>query len=102
MPFGKHKGWPLVDVPDDYLAWLLSLGHLREPLRSAVESERVRRATREHVDPRLVEDVISAGRRALARRHHPDVGGSHELMLALDAACSWLFARAAELRGVAA
>lgn len=28
MPFGKHKGTPLVDVPREYLEWLLTLRKL--------------------------------------------------------------------------
>lgn len=27
MPFGKHKGKKMVDVPDDYLLWLLQEGN---------------------------------------------------------------------------
>jgi uncharacterized protein (DUF3820 family) len=35
MPFGKHKGTPVRDLPGDYLKWLSSI-ELREPLRSSV------------------------------------------------------------------
>ena len=31
MPFGKHRGVSLRELPSDYLAWLLGLA-LREPL----------------------------------------------------------------------
>lgn len=27
MPFGKHKGKKMIDVPDDYLFWLLQEGN---------------------------------------------------------------------------
>ena len=33
MPFGKHKGTPLIDVPRDYRAWLLGQGNLDQDLR---------------------------------------------------------------------
>lgn len=92
MPFGKYRGWRLADLPSDYVVWLLGL-ELREPLRSAVEAER-RRRDRPRPDPRLVKDLISVGQRQLARRHHPDVGGSHEAMLAVRYAAEWLFAQA--------
>lgn len=36
MPFGKHKGTPLKDLPPDYLRWLSTI-ELREPLLSAVK-----------------------------------------------------------------
>jgi uncharacterized protein (DUF3820 family) len=39
MPFGKFKDYPLAEIPDDYLEWLLSCEWLRDPLRSKVEQE---------------------------------------------------------------
>jgi hypothetical protein len=36
MPFGKHKGLPVAELPVDYLGFLAGLDNLREPLRSAV------------------------------------------------------------------
>ena len=38
MPFGKFRGWPVVELSDSYLAWLLTI-ELREPLRAAVRHE---------------------------------------------------------------
>jgi hypothetical protein len=100
MPFGRYRDAPLPDVPTDYLDWLASLGYLRDPLKTAVAEERARRHGH-GPDPRIVEDLIAAGQRALARRHHPD-GGTDEAMLAVRIAADWLFAHAAQLRGVAA
>lgn len=37
MPFGKHKGLPLSEVPSDYKAWLLGTGDLDPYLRKALE-----------------------------------------------------------------
>jgi uncharacterized protein (DUF3820 family) len=39
MPFGKHKGELLGDVPTDYLGWLLRECDLEPYLRAAVEAE---------------------------------------------------------------
>jgi hypothetical protein len=100
MPFGRHRGRALADLPDGYFAWLRTLD-LREPLRSAV-AEEVERRDRQRPDPRVVEDLIAAGQRALARRHHPDAGGSHDAMISVRLAADWLFERAARLRGIAA
>jgi Putative quorum-sensing-regulated virulence factor len=38
IPFGKHKGQPLADLPDGYLRWLTTID-LRPRLREAVEAE---------------------------------------------------------------
>jgi hypothetical protein len=42
LPFGKHKGRPLSDVPASYLSWLLTI-KLSSGLRAAVEGELRRR-----------------------------------------------------------
>jgi hypothetical protein len=36
MPFGKHKGTPVRDLPGDYLKWLSTI-ELRDPLASEVK-----------------------------------------------------------------
>jgi uncharacterized protein (DUF3820 family) len=36
MPFGKHKGRPLSQVPRDYLAWMLGKDGLTTELREAI------------------------------------------------------------------
>jgi hypothetical protein len=46
MPFGKHKGQPLSDVPGDYLVWLLRECKLSSGLRVAVADELTRRGQR--------------------------------------------------------
>lgn len=38
LPFGKHAGTPLPDVPSDYLTWLLSI-KLSAGLRASVATE---------------------------------------------------------------
>jgi ERF superfamily/Topoisomerase DNA binding C4 zinc finger/Putative quorum-sensing-regulated virulence factor len=46
MPFGKHKGTAVADVPDDYLRWCLgSMEKLRPAMRAVLEAEVERRAT---------------------------------------------------------
>jgi hypothetical protein len=40
MPFGQYHGWPLPDVPLDYLKWCLeNLTSLRPAYRRAIEDE---------------------------------------------------------------
>ncbi len=38
MPFGKHRGRPIEDIPTGYLKWLLTID-LYDDLRDAVEEE---------------------------------------------------------------
>jgi hypothetical protein len=39
LPFGKHKGRPLADVPTDYLRWVLRETKLSARLAAAVRAE---------------------------------------------------------------
>jgi hypothetical protein len=101
MPFGRHRGVLLTEVPPDYLAWLLGL-ELREPLRSAVAAEAERRQRNAHTPPAphtprlardalpLAEQIITAGYRSLAQKHHPDRGGETRAMQRLNDAVRWL------------
>ncbi|MDP2601893.1 MAG: DUF3820 family protein [Deltaproteobacteria bacterium] len=96
MPFGKFKGERLQELPNSYVEWLLGLD-LREPLRTKIKLEYQRRTLSEnvaHVVPidlvSVAEAVITAGVRALAKTHHPDVGGSHQAMVALNRCADWL------------
>ncbi len=44
MPFGKHKGLPLTELPGGYLSWLAEkFSEFHEPFRSALEAELARR-----------------------------------------------------------
>jgi hypothetical protein len=73
MPFGKHKGTPLNEVPRRYLLWLKRQEWLNEPLRSEVyrvlngipeptENERVDRAVEVHRLVRSFDDQLSGDR----------------------------------------
>src|SRR4051794_32562480 len=95
MPFGQHRGAELGALPDAYLGWLATI-NLREPLRSAVFGELERRAggavtiTLPRAWAPVISEIVEAGYRACARRHHPDVGGSAERMQQLNAAIELL------------
>ena len=118
MPFGRHRGEPLDEIPDSYLAWLLTRA-LREPLYSQVRDEARRRTTdeedthqayrdyqrREYAPPRRhavppasdVDDLIASGLHALAKKYHPDLGGDLRRMQAINHAADWLRAKVREL-----
>jgi hypothetical protein len=107
MPFGKHRGERIDELPDEYVTWLLTI-ELREPLRSAVYREAEyrgllgaddrgdERAEREAPprlpapDPEIVAEIVGAARRSLALRHHPDTGGDPYRMQAVNVACDWI------------
>lgn len=93
MPFGKFKGQTLVNLPDDYDRWLASI-ELRDPLKTAVAQEAARRAAAliqaAAFSPEWAFAIVSAGVKALVVKHHPDAGGKHEDMAAINATADWL------------
>lgn len=113
MPFGKHKGEDIADVPDDYLEWVLeNVDITSDALADAIEAklngtyvrpggQQRRRATSPppppppppsagsagaHTGGALVsmEQVIRAWHRMMAKKYHPDRGGTHEQMLIVN------------------
>jgi hypothetical protein len=99
MPFGKHRGRALSDLPDSYLGWLRDLDDLREPLRTAIEREHERRlrppppppppSQLRPPDPDLFRNVIREGYRAMAMKSHPDRGGDVRTMQKLNGLRDW-------------
>ena len=89
MPFGRHRGKPLAELPTPYLRWLHRECDLREPLKSEVAAEYDSRndgriAEQPTVDlPADTESIIRVWYRELVFEHHPDRGGSHAVMAAL-------------------
>src|SRR4051812_29315060 len=100
MPFGKYRGVSVAELPFNYIEWLTTI-ELLEPLRAKVKQEydkrlRERSQWEGPIDMKVVDDIISAGVRALARIHHPDVGGDHAQMVAINSAADWLRERSRE------
>jgi hypothetical protein len=86
MPFGKHQGKPLHDIPMAYLGWLLDQCDLRPSLREAVQAEYTRRLqgsndTSGQLDIRA---LAQSWYRQMAMRWHPDRGGSNTAMQAVN------------------
>ena len=88
MPFGKHRGKPICNIPADYLRWVLkSCDNATPQLRRAIEHE-----LRPNVPPgRAVPSVkfaelVPVWYRKLAQEFHPDKRGSHDAMIAVTRA----------------
>lgn len=96
MPFGKHRGKDLADIPDDYLVWVLDNCETISPtLRRAIEARLDIEAEYIHPPPppprfplaRAREDILAAVdrcRRRLAGVAHPDRGGDVRVMQAAN------------------
>ena len=93
MSFGKHRGVEIVDLPDEYIAWLIDdckQCRMRPMLHEAVMEEywhRVhpRPAIRFDADQtQLMKRLLVAGYRALALTEHPDRGGDTRKMQELN------------------
>lgn len=85
MPFGKHRGVPIDQVPESYLVWCLdTIEDLSPTLRREIE---VVLGIQERPQPRaaLVVSTVNTWYRRMAQQFHPDLGGSHEGMKAVNA-----------------
>ena len=90
MPFGKHKHKLLEDVPRDYLLWVLDNCDNLSPTLKA-EVRRVLGVGQRSYSPpppppqtSLATSTVNEWYRQLAREFHPDLGGSHEAMKAVN------------------
>ncbi len=95
MPFGKHRGRPLEDVPHTYLLWVLdNCTNISGTLRAEIErvldvGPRQRQEPDRHNGHQtgaLAVDTVSAWYRRLAMEFHPDHRGNHEGMKAINRA----------------
>lgn len=99
VPFGKHKGALLSNVPDGYLLWLVgeapwgapdqSFVMRNKPFFDAAKQEFKRRQNGLPVEQvagltgdmrRFLKEFVQLGYKAMAQRYHPDRGGSTEDM----------------------
>jgi|ERR1017187_7618189 hypothetical protein len=96
MPFGRHTGTDLTELPSQYLDWL-NKQELQPPLSHEVRRELERRKLGIELEPRLVsfpavyvkipreerelaKRMLNVGYRALARKLDPAKGGDPESM----------------------
>ena len=97
MPFGKFKGLALEDLPEDYRYWFAGLDDLRGrcdprwPINViAANNTSIGRWFATARIPRSRSPSSGAGIRSLAKKTHPDAGGSHDAFLRVGAVGDWL------------
>jgi uncharacterized protein (DUF3820 family) len=100
MPFGKFSGVELDELPDAYLRWLLSIEITNDLLAAELQLEAEARgfftkargrAPRSAAPAReVVDELVGAGLRSLARKYHPDCGGDTRRMQEVTGAADWL------------
>ncbi len=96
MPFGKYKGQLIDDLPLDYIEWCLDNLDLRPELEDAFERRLEGKSSYSSPPPPppnsgflpkldskdipLLIELMEAGRRSMAKSHHPDHGGDTATM----------------------
>jgi hypothetical protein len=90
MPFGKHAGVPVTQVPVTYLAWVLNTVALEKypGLKRAIEARlAVSRQDPPTQSPAWVKQRVDRCYREMALLYHPDRrGGNCEAMIAINTA----------------
>jgi len=86
MPFGRHRGKPLENIPEDYLCWVLhECENIQPRLRRAIEQVLNPATTpAPGVPAASITTILAPWYRRLAQEFHPDVGGSHSEMKAVN------------------
>ena len=87
MPFGMYKGQRIDEIPDDYLLWLCTVPLLREPLLSAVKlvmAQRQEEVRRNSEAAAVYCDRVRKIYLNMAKKWHPDVGGTTQAMQAIN------------------
>lgn len=70
LKFGVHKGKSIQDVPDDYLEWMVKSS--QASIDMAMKELQRRQSVNDASMP-MVERILAAGYKALAKQYHPDV-----------------------------
>ena len=98
MPWGKHAGRPIVDVPSGYLLWALEETSIAEPYHSAIREALVWRLDLPLPAPPVLppgglaetyRQMLRTGYKALSLRAHPDRGGDVAEMQRLNGVHEW-------------
>ena len=83
FPFGKYKGVLLDELPLTYVSYALQEFTLPDELRSDLVSSLFDRLGIKS-EARPEQQMCARVRRELAKRYHPDRGGSNQAMQAIN------------------
>jgi hypothetical protein len=72
--------------------WARAQERAREYARERARQQRhaTSRATLSGANQAIALELVNIGYRAMSRKHHPDLGGSHEQMVAINQVCDYL------------
>jgi hypothetical protein len=90
MHFGKYKGYPFTEIPEDYLRWVLrTCCEDRPRLRKQIEEFLGTEESTPSEQATAISDLgsrVSQWYREMNMKFHPDRFGSHEAMTAINTA----------------
>ena len=88
MPFGKFKGETIDEIPSTYLVYALEKFEMPLELEEGMREELIVRfdlftpSSRQASSP--IDKKINSAYRIVSKKYHPDTGGSHEAMTAIN------------------
>ena len=86
MPFGKYRDRRIVDIPHDYLKWVIETVENLDPWVEAAIEQRLSPPE----TTALSTDVLRRARRVFAAKLHPDRGGSRAAMSLANQVIDWI------------
>jgi hypothetical protein len=86
LNFGRHKGKRLDQVPVSYLRWMLAnCGNISPAMRAEIKSLLCDKAPPPGRPSSIaLPDLANRWYRQLSKEFHPDCGGSHQAMVAVN------------------
>jgi hypothetical protein len=90
MPWGKHKGVDVTEVPESYLRWALeNASNISPTLKEAIRHQlglppEVTNGEATALILAKVDEAVREAYRQASVRHHPDRGGSAQAMAAIN------------------
>jgi DnaJ-class molecular chaperone len=85
LKFGKFKGSLVEDVPTSYLAYLLDQDFVDYDLKASCLDEINYRYSEFKMSKKAVDrSIIDQAYKRLVIKHHPDKGGNHNAMIAIN------------------